>query len=669
MKTAPTIELDRISKRFGSMVANDSITCRIEAGSIHAFLGENGAGKTTLMRALSGECRPDSGQICFDGSPIEFQSSAQARRMGVGMVYQHFTLVPSMTIMDNILLGDPSVPFIVRKAAIVDRVKEAFERYEFSFELMSPVWKLSMADRQKLEIFKLLWRDARTLVLDEPTSQLAPFESEEVLQLVHELSQAGRTVLLVTHNIGEVLRFASWISVLRRGRCIATLEAKYTSFNELARLMVGELVTSRRSLPSSRRMSHPLLRMSDVQARSDDDGYRLSIPLLDLHGGEILGSAGIAGSGRDELAAVLAGQMDVTEGRLELDGRVSSWATLRNPLRRCAHVPADPRARGSVASLSLLDNLFLGDNSDRGLGRGHFLRRKTMHQEALRRLEAFHVSCRNLAMPCGALSGGNLQRLVLARETSIPAPVFLAVNPTVGLDIAGIARVHDALRECARNGRAIVLVSPDLQELLDICDRIAVFSRGELIGVEATESTTIERLGLLMGGVSSDIVDILLGSTEPGTSHAHYAARQSLRRLLTSSQSWHRLLAAQLGIRFFDESDGDHIEERLAQEKNEDIRAWYVTCLLRMGRPMSPEEQDRHFRRSPSSYVEIQQTLHTVPDSRGLVPVLEDRARRASRAWDRVLVSITLEHIQHYTSEMGCEHQSATTANRGESDG
>lgn len=582
MSVPVTIKFDSVTKRFGAVVANDAIRCEVATGGIHAFLGENGAGKSTLMKVLSGCYQPDSGRILLNGSPVAFRSPSHARDAGIGMVYQHFTLIPSMTVLDNILLGDPRVPFLLRRRSLEERIESKAKRLGFNFDLSSPVWQLSISERQKVEIFKLLWRDARVLILDEPTSQLAPFEAEDILTIMSNLAKDGRTVLMVSHNIEEVLRFSSQISVLRKGRCIATVDSRSVRAQELARLMVGTL-PSQTSRSREMQPSEPVLSLRDVAVRSTSDHRPLTDVTLDIYSGEVLGVAGVTGSGQDELVAILTGHLRPNRGSLLIKGEVRSWECLRGIASSVAHVPADPRNNGSVQCLSLLDNLFLRDIGGPRFCLGPFLRRSIMRDEARTRLGWFQVRPNDPDLPCSALSGGNLQRLVIARELAFQSSILVAVNPTAGLDLAAAKNVRDELRAHASRGNAIVLVSHDLPDLLATCDRIMVLCAGKVTGIESSENLNAESLGLLMGGVEADTVraltDLQVGTCEEGKTEL----RAALHQLLDSPDWWQRRLASQIGLRVFGSEDFPRVQARFQEEDHDEVRVWMSLVLARIG--------------------------------------------------------------------------------------
>ncbi len=539
------VQFESITKRFGNVLANDSISCKIVAGGIHAVLGENGAGKSTLMKILGGHYQPDSGSLLLNGNPAKFRSPVEARQAGIGMVHQQFTLVPSMTVLENILLGDVNNPFILRTKDQADQVKAKAKEFGIELDLFTPVWRLNIAERQKVEILKLLWRDSKILILDEPTSQLAPFEAEDILLTMDRLANEGRIIVLVTHHIEEILRFSSHVTVLRKGRCIANLETKTVHAQELAKLMV-DTVTVPTTLKADAPVQFPRLSIKDVNVHPSPRHRSLNHVSLDLYSGEVLGIAGVIGSGQDEIASLLTGHLQPSKGSLMIDGHKASWQSLRNPKNAAAYVPADAK-KHSVVTLSTCENSVLRDVHHRKFSRGPFLKSRLIEEIAGNRIAAFDVRPNNLHVQCGSLSGGNLQRLILARELDSAAPILVAVNPTAGLDLAMSTRIAIELKNAAASGKSVVLISPDLQELLGICDRILVMCSGSVVGVERVEDLDAESLGLLVGGVKLDTVRKLAKflKLENQTS-LDAEATAELNELLTSELGWQRRLAAKI---------------------------------------------------------------------------------------------------------------------------
>jgi ABC-type uncharacterized transport system ATPase subunit len=500
-----TIDFDHVTKKFGNVVANDSITCYIKTGGIHAFLGENGAGKSTLMKILAGYYRPDAGLVQVNAQPVNFKSPADARSSGIGMVHQQFTLVPSLTVLENIMLGNPSTPVILNHKKQADLVDQTASKYGINLDLFAPVSRLNMAQKQKVEILKLLWRDTRILVLDEPTSQLAPFEAEEILQTMDHLATSGKIVILITHHIQELLTFASIISVLRQGRLISSFAAKSVSAEELARIMIGDKLSIEGREASDAKSPHLLkerniqIDLKDVNVRASTNNRALKDLSIEFREGEVHGIAGVMGSGQDELANVLTGHLVPGKGQLFLNGKPYDWKNLRSTKNEFAYIPSEPK-RASLENLTLAENILLRGINRKEFFVGPFIRNKEVENNARERVASFDVRQKNIFALGGSLSGGNLQKLIIAREFDKAGPLMVAVNPTAGLDLAMSLKIRKKFRQYAENGKCVLLISPDLEELLETCDRISIMFAGKIVDTRPINELNAEILGLLMGG-------------------------------------------------------------------------------------------------------------------------------------------------------------------------
>jgi ABC-type uncharacterized transport system ATPase subunit len=661
----PTVAFDHVTKRFGTVLANDSISCDVAASGIHAFLGENGAGKSTLMKVLSGCYKPDSGRVLLNGRPAVFRSPSDAQNAGVGMVYQHFTLVQSMTILDNIILGDLRLPLLLRRRSLRDRVHAELNHHGFNFDLSSPAWRLRPAERQKVEIFKLLWRDARVLILDEPTSQLAPFEAEDILTIMSNLAKDGKIVLMVSHNIEEVLRFSCRITVLRKGRSVATVDSQSAQVQELARLMVGEL-PSRTPRTAGLRSAGPVMSLRNITVHASSDKRALTDLSLDIYSGEVLGVAGVSGSGQDELVSILTGQLVPDRGLLLVNGNAHPWETLREVKTSVAHVPSDPRNDGSVQRLSLLDNLFLRDIKRSRFLWGPILRKAAMREEAAIRLDRLQVRPNDPGLPCSMLSGGNLQRLILARELGSEASVLVAVNPCAGLDPAAARTVREELQAHSRKGNAVILISQDLAELLNTSDRILVLCGGEIAGVEQSQTLDSESLGLLMGGVKAEIVRALMDTHIDGMGDGNAELRTAIHSLLYSPDWWQRRLAAQIALRLFVKDDLPSLLSRLAEEDHEEARVWMLLVLARIGDESHLEALINKFNEKPPAFVEAQRKLVRSEDYASMRSIVLHRLTNGAAPWECVLGLLVLRHLgetlDHRTTDALSASTSATIA-------
>ncbi len=499
------IHCEQITKQFGDIIANNNISCDIHTGGIHAFLGENGAGKSTLMKILAGYYQPDSGSIAINDNPVVLKSPVQARQLGIGMVHQQFTLVPSLTVLENILLGHPSTPVILNAKKQAAAISDKAVKHGIELDLYAPISRLNMAQRQKVEILKLLWRDARILILDEPTSQLTPFEAEEILQTMTKLSGEGKIVILITHHIEELLKFASVITLLRRGKIVNSFVAGSIQAEELARLMIGEKTIKTKKLEdpantgSMATLVKQHIKLQNVNTKKSPAHRALNDINLEIEPGEVHGIAGMVGSGQDELAEILCGHLIPENGQLFIEGKEVPWTILKDDDHNCAYIPAEPK-KATLADLTLWENLLLRNIHRQKFLAGPFIRKKKVTQMADERIAAFDVRPAQSSALGGSLSGGNLQRLILAREFHKPASLLVAVNPTAGLDLAMSLRVREELKQYVASGRSVLLISPDMDELLRTCDRISVMFAGNIISTETVSNLSSERLGLLMGG-------------------------------------------------------------------------------------------------------------------------------------------------------------------------
>jgi general nucleoside transport system ATP-binding protein len=637
------LKLEGISKTFGSVCANDSVSCEINSGGIHALLGENGAGKSTLMKVLCGYYQPDAGAIYLNEKRLILNSPTDARRLGIGMVHQQFTLVPSLTVLENVLLGDKRTPFFLDLNRAGERVASVAAQFGFDVDVYLPVWRLSMAERQKVELLKLLWRDARVIILDEPTSQLAPFEAEDILQTVQALAKQGRIVVFISHHLDEILRFSDNITVLRKGQLVANVSAMNVQADELARMLVDKLPPA---TPRTRaaKADAPKVEISCVSLKGDGKHRPLNNISLSLFPGEILGIAGVVGSGQDELAEILAGHIQPDGGSLLINGQPASWHTLKNPRSAAAYIPAEPR-KCSIMDLPVSANLVLRDIHKSANTFGIFLRRDRLKSIVDRRFKIFEINPRDPDTLAGNLSGGNLQRVFLAREFSHVAPVLIAVNPSAGLDVSMSQRVRSELRKQASNGRAVVLVSPDVHELLDTADRVAVLCAGKLVGVEPVEDLNQQTLGLLLGGIGAEIVRSITRCLEGDGTPLEVEAKATLLELLASKSAWQRRLAAQLALNTFEETDILHLEKRSNEETDPLCQAWLALGLAKLDPAAHCQNLENGFGLDAAPYVEAARTMFHCDDLIGLRRCLQAPIELSRDPWIALLTRLVSRHL------------------------
>jgi simple sugar transport system ATP-binding protein len=489
-----------IVKHFPPIRANDGVDFELRAGEVHAILGENGAGKTTLMNLLAGTHRPDAGEILIRGQRVELRSPRDAIDEGIGMVHQHFTLVGRLTVAENVTLGWHTPRVLIRGRALARDIAEVADAYGIRVDPGRPVWQLTVGEQQRVEILKNVYRKADVLVLDEPTAVLAPQEATALFAGLRNMADEGRGVVLITHKLDEVMAAADRVTVMRAGRNVATLAIAETSPSELARLTIGrDLVETAREPGGAE--GEPVLSLSALEA-DDDRGVRVLRGVdLDVRAGEIVGLAGVAGNGQRELAEVVVGLRPSRGGRVVLSG---SDITARSARRRIeagiGYVPEDKLGQGVAASLSVADNLVSKRYRRSPLSRGFLLSRSRARREAEELMRRFDIRGASVDVPAAALSGGNLQKLVLARELSDNPAVLVACQPTRGLDVGAAASIRRLLVEQRAAGCAVLVISEDLDELLALSDRLAVIHGGRIAGVFGADELDVHEIGLRMAG-------------------------------------------------------------------------------------------------------------------------------------------------------------------------
>jgi simple sugar transport system ATP-binding protein len=491
-----------IVKRFPGVLANDHVSLEVRSGEIHALLGENGAGKSTLMRQLYGLYRPDSGEIRLDGRPCQFNSPAEAIRAGVGMIHQHFMLVPALTVAENVALGlrssrEPRLD-LERVSA---RVRELSEKYGLKVDPSSYVWQLAVGEQQRVEIVKALYRGAALLVLDEPTAVLTPQEVDDLFAILRQMSHDGHALIFISHKLHEVLAISQRVTVLRDGRNVGTHATADMTRTALARLMVGREVLLQYDVPPAQ-PGEVRLQIESIVVRGDRGQDALRGVSLEVRAGEIVGLAGVSGNGQRELAEALAGLRPIRAGRVTLNGRD---VTASPPAARIeagqAYIPEERMRDGTIREFSVAENLILVDHARPPYARGAFLDFGTIARRSGELIQAFNVKTPSLQTSLKSLSGGNIQKLILARELSRRPLVLIAAQPTRGVDIGATEYIHQRLLEQRRAGTATLLISEDLDEVRALSDRVAVIYEGRIVGM-VPGSAPAETIGLMMAGVS-----------------------------------------------------------------------------------------------------------------------------------------------------------------------
>ncbi|MCA9979687.1 MAG: ABC transporter ATP-binding protein [Anaerolineales bacterium] len=493
----PAVAMHGITKRFPGVLANNQVDLTVEKGEIHALLGENGAGKSTLMNVLSGLYQQDEGHIEINGQPVVFHSPRDAILAGVGMVHQHFMLVPSQTVAENMILGRRSVGWRLRPRQIAAEVLAVSQEYGLPIDPQAKIWQLSVGEQQRVEIVKMLYRGASILILDEPTAVLTPQEVQELFRNLRQMTAAGATIIIISHKLDEVLSIADRITVLRGGTAVATVNARDVDKPTLASLMVGREVLFRLDKQASTPGDTQLV-LENVHASNDKGLPALKGLSLTVRQGEIVGIAGVAGNGQKELTEVIYGMRPLTAGELHISGELSvTLDTYAMIDMGVAYVPEDRSSTGSAPNLSVGENLSLKSYRQ---NQGLFVNKKKLNTTAVDLIQRYQISTPSAETPARKLSGGNLQKLILARETSTSPRIIMAAYPSRGLDVGAIENVQRILLEEREKGAAILLLSEELEEIFSLADRIAVLYDGRIVGDLPIEEATIEQVGLLMGG-------------------------------------------------------------------------------------------------------------------------------------------------------------------------
>ncbi|HVD48233.1 MAG TPA: ABC transporter ATP-binding protein [Candidatus Limnocylindria bacterium] len=501
----PAVAMRSITKRFPGVLANDSVDFEAQKGEVHALLGENGAGKSTLASILTGLYRPDAGEIAIDGRTVEFRSPKDAREAGVSMVHQHFRLAASLTVSDNIVLGQHDAGWLRTSPRIIDsKVEELAKRYRMPVDPRARIWQLSVGEQQRVEILKALYRGARILILDEPTSLLTPQEADDLFETLRRMTAEGRTVIFVSHKLDELMAVADRVTVLRGGRSIGTVLTRETSPSQLARMMVGrEVVFAQTKQIHDLAGAAVVLELRGVSAAGDLGIHALDGVSFSVRAGEIVGVAGVSGNGQRQLAEVISGARPRTAGDVLLAGsRLRSGDPEDAILKGIAHVPEDRMHTGVSPSLSIADNLILKSHRRPPISFQGILRHGSIRTNARDMIARFSVAAPGPDTPTRLLSGGNVQKVVLARELSSRPVVIVAANPTRGLDVGATEGVRALLIEAASKGVGILLISEDLDEILLLADRIAVIYNGRIVGLVPRAEADIQQIGLMMAGSS-----------------------------------------------------------------------------------------------------------------------------------------------------------------------
>ncbi|MGC9520648.1 MAG: ABC transporter ATP-binding protein [Anaerolineae bacterium] len=503
-KSQAVLRMHNITKRFPGVVANDGVDLELYPGEVLALLGENGAGKTTLMNILVGLYRPDLGETIVRGERVEMHSPRDAAALGIGMVHQNFMLVPTMTVAQNIVLGMKDLPFVPNMREVEREIRELSERYHLQVDPRAYVWQLSVGEQQRVEILKLLYRGADVFILDEPTAVLTPQEAEELGRVLELMQAEGKSTIFITHKMGEVIKFSDRVCVLRQGKVVAVMRTEQTNPRELARLMVGREVLFRLDKKEAK-PGEDVLVLRNVHADNDKGLPALRGVSFTIRQGEILGIAGVAGNGQRELAEVVTGLREVKKGEILIHHRDLTNCTPLDAIKSgVSHIPADRMGMGTVGDMAVADNIAMKGYRFPPLGTRGLINRQRILDFARSMIQIFQISTPTPSTYVKFLSGGNIQKTILAREIDACAGLLVAVYPSRGLDVGATEAVRRRLLEQRDGGRAVLLISEDLDELRTIADRILVLYEGRVMGILPAETAETETLGMMMAGAEAD---------------------------------------------------------------------------------------------------------------------------------------------------------------------
>lgn len=499
------IEMRHIVKKFGDFKANDDINLTLHQGEILALLGENGAGKSTLMRILSGLLEPTSGEIFVKGKKVEINSPTKAKELGIGMVHQHFMLMESFTVLENIILGhEPTngITLDIKKAR--EQILKLSEKYGLAIDPDAQISNITVAQQQRVEILKVLYRGADILIFDEPTAVLTPQEITEFIQIIKNLAKEGKSIILITHKLSEIKAVADQVTIIRRGRDVGTFEVANVNDNRLAELMVGHHVNMKLNKKSVK-LGREILKVENLKVKNTRGSFAVKKLSLNIHGGEILGLAGIDGNGQDELVEAITGLRHVNSGKVIINNQNMTNKKVRQITEAgVAHIPADRQKYGLILNLPLAENLVLQTYYKQPYSKHGIINHQAIYEHAEELIKKYDIRTTSAELPASDLSGGNQQKAIIARELDRNSDLIIAFQPTRGLDVGAIEYIHKQLLAERDAGKAVLLVSYELDEIMQLSDRIAVLHDGKISGEVKPEDTNDTELGLLMTGIKKE---------------------------------------------------------------------------------------------------------------------------------------------------------------------
>ena len=497
------LRIEHVSKKFGDFYANKDIDLTIRKGEVHTLLGENGAGKSTLMNVLIGLYQPTAGSIYLNGKKVRIDSPAQAVKLGIGMVHQHFMLVEAMTVFENIILGDRNTKGIfIDREARKKEIVELSQRYGLDVELDKPITEIAVGAQQRVEILKALYRGAELLILDEPSAALTDIEVEGLFDIMRKLTGEGKSIIFISHKMREVLRISDRITILRAGQTVCTLDRDETNGEELANLMIGRELTPSH-YEKITQPGEPVVALEKVDYHKESKHNGLSGVSLTVGRGEIVGIAGVDGNGQSQLAQVVTGVLTPDAGRVDLKGsRVAQFTPNGFILESVSHIPEDRNKMGLIGNMTVKDNIVLKstDTPQFSAAHGFFLKKRAIREYAEKMKTKYDIRCTSVEQEARNLSGGNQQKVILARELEGKPDLLVAVHPTRGLDIGATRFIHDTMVEAREKGCGVLLISADFDEILEVSDRIVVMFEGQVMGVFSGKEPPIQEISLAMAG-------------------------------------------------------------------------------------------------------------------------------------------------------------------------
>lgn len=497
----PILEMKGITKTFGSVTANENVDLTLYPGEIHALLGENGAGKSTLMNVLNGIYRPNSGEILHKGKKVTIRSPKHAVDMGIGMVHQHFRLIPTLTVAENVFLYMPKCNLVLKKKEMEEQIRKWSEEFHLEVEPSALIWQLSVGEQQRVEIVKLLSRGAEILILDEPSAVLTAQEAKEMFRVLRSMADSGKSVVVISHKMNEVMEFADRITVLKGGKVEDTMVAADATVERLTRAVVGERELKPHKNEGGSRQENVVLDVKDLSVKNDRELMAVKNLSLQIHAGEIFGIAGVAGNGQKELAEAIAGLRKAETGAIVLNGEdVTGQNAKARIKKRIGFIPEDRLSMGLVPGMTMEENRILKEFDTDRFSKHHILKRKVIKETVQDEISRYEIKTAGEKSPVSLMSGGNQQKLLVAREIGGNPTLLIAVYPSRGLDIGAAEAIHEILLEQCKKGVAVLLVSEELDELFQMADRIGVLCSGELMATLEKKEADYDTIGRLMSG-------------------------------------------------------------------------------------------------------------------------------------------------------------------------